>query len=141
MLSTCSRRVLATAVWREMCMWTAAEAVRVSGDRPGWRTWAALACVRLPCRVWASKCVVSRALASDSVCLVDTRRTPARGMLGVSACRSTSKLLYRTLMVVGMGHILYISTVGLVAGGPGERHNHATPQPSPRRLLRYGKEI
>ena len=59
----------------------------------------------------------------------------------MSLRRPTSKLLNLALTVVGMGHILYISTVGLIVGGPGERRNRATPQPSPRRLLRYGKEM
>ena len=40
-----------------------------------------------------------------------------------------------------MGHILYMSTVGLAAGGRGERRKRAAQQASPRSLLHAGKEI
>ena len=65
----------------------------------------------------------------------------AGGMLGVSVRRSKSKPLYHTLVVVNMGHILYMSTVGLAAGGRGERRKRAAQQASPRSLLHAGKEI
>ena len=68
----------------------------------------------------------------------------AGGMLGVSVRRSKSKPLYHTLVVVSMGHILYMSTVGLAAGGRGERRKRAAQQASPRSLLharlRSGRE-
>ena len=65
----------------------------------------------------------------------------AGGMLGVSVRRSKSKPLYHTLVVVSMGHILYMSTVGLAAGGRGERRKRAAQQASPRSLLHAGTAI
>ena len=62
-------------------------------------------------------------------------------ILGESVRRSTSKLLYCALKVVGVGRTHYISIVCLVAGGHGERWERVAPQPSPRRLRHSGKEI
>ena len=59
----------------------------------------------------------------------------------MSACRPTSKPLYRTLTAVGRGHILYMSSVGLVVGGHGDGWERVAPQPSPRRLSHSSKEI
>ena len=108
-------------------MWTAVEAVRVSGDRRGWRIWAAWTCGRLPCRVWASQRVVSRALVSDCERLVLCVVWCAGGMLGVSLCRSASKLLKHALTVVSMGHIHYILTVDLVTVDHRERWERLAP--------------
>lgn len=70
----------------KMCMWTAAEAAKVSGDRSGWRIWAVWTCGRLPRRVWASQCIVSRALESNCECLVIAWRDRGRrfGRAGMS---------------------------------------------------------
>ena len=137
-LSSTSRRVLRRAA--SLCMWTTAEAVRVSGNRPGLCIWAVRTCGRPPCRLWASQRVVSRALVSDRGCLVLCVVWCAGGMLGMSLRRSASKLLNRTLTVVGRGHILYISSVGLVVGGHSEGWERVAPQPSPRRLSHSSNE-
>ena len=102
-------------------MWTAAEAVRVSVDRLGWRIWAAWACGRLPCRVWASQRVVSRALVSDCECLVIVWRVAAVDVLGVPACRDTSDLIRSELMAFKSILILIRSVRGLSVDGRRER--------------------
>ena len=67
-------------------------------------------------------------------CLVIGRHaceSPCVGaILGESVRRSTSKLLYCALKVVGVGRTHYISIVCLVAGGHGERWERVAPQPS-----------